>query len=305
MNGLLNYLLRRVGAVAVAVLAFSASWADGRETGAEFWVVRACHLGTLPADRVETNRFDYRRLDSRGVWTRSSHEAFFHTEGPPPPTVVLVHGGFTDDAWAVHLAFGLSRVLSRYGAGRRVRLVVWRWPAERSLCRLRPALRATLARADTEGERLARWLAQFEQLEPPTLMGYSAGCRVIAGALRRYASGAESITGRFRAVLVAAATDTDILLPSRSGGSPLDAVETLLVTRHQRDRVLRLYPLVDCGPSPRAMGFAGVSRPWLPDPHHQRLEVMDLTRYIRGRHDFLHYLSAAPLAARIANLVER
>lgn len=106
-------------------------------------------------------------------------------------------------------------------------------------------------------------------------------------------------------MLVAAATDTDILLPSRSGASPLDAVDTLLVTRHQRDRVLRLYPHLNCGPSPRAMGFAGVSRPWLLGPHQQRLEVMDLTRFIHGRHDFLHYLSASSLAARIADLVER
>lgn len=98
--------------------------------------------------------------------------------------------------------------------------------------------------------------------------------------------------------------DADILLPSRCGGSPLDAVATLLVTRHQRDRVLRLYPHLNRGPSPRAMGLAGVSRPWLLGPHHQRLEVMDLTRCIRGRHDFLNYLSAAPLAARIADRVQ-
>jgi hypothetical protein len=304
MNGSLHFLLRCVGGVAVAALSLACLQADGQETSTEFWIVRSCQ-GTSSTGGVQANRFDYRRRDSRGVWTHCSHDAFFHTEGPPPPTVVLVHGGFTDEAWAVHLALGLSHELSRYRAGRRMRLVVWRWPAERTLCRLRPALRVTLARADGEGERLAEWLAQFDQLEPPTFVGYSAGCRVIAGALRCYASGSNSIPGRFRAVLVAAATDTDILLPGRSGASPLDAVETMLVTRHQRDRVLRLYPHVNRGPSPRALGVAGASRPGLPGSHHQRLEVMDLTRYIRGRHDFLHYVSAAPLSARIAKLVDR
>ena len=303
MSGSLNCRLRRAGTVAVAVLALAACRADGRETGTEFWIVRTSHIRTDPGEGVEANGFDYRRRDCRGIWTRSSHEAFFHPEAPPPPTVVFVHGGFTDEAWAMHLAFGFSRVLSRYGGGRPVRLVLWRWPAERSLCRLRPALQVTLARADIEGKRLAQWLSQFDHLPPPTLVGYSAGCRVVAGALSRYASGNEGDPGRFRAVLVAAATDAHILLPGRYGGSPLDAVETLLVTRHRRDRVLRLYPRLERGPAPPAMGFAGVACPWLLGPHRQRLEVLDLTQCIRGRHDFLNYLSAPPLAARIADLV--
>ena len=307
MNGSLTYLLRRVGTVAGVVLALAVSPAEGRRTNTEFWMVRTRHVSATPAHRVEANHLDYRRLDCRGVWTRSSHEAFFDTGDPARPTVIFAHGGFTDDAWAVHLAFGLSRVLSRYGAGRPVRLVLWRWPSERSLRRIRPALQVTVARADFEGVVLGRWLRQFDHLAPPTLVGYSAGCRVIAGALSHYADAAatEDAPTRFRAVLVAAAADADILLPGRRGGSALDAVETLLVTRHRRDRALRLYPRLYRGPSPQALGFAGVACPWLLGPHRQRLEVMDLTGCIAGRHDFLNYLSASPLAARIAGLVER
>ena len=244
-------------------------------------------------------------MDGRGVWTRSAREAFFATEDPARPTVVFAHGGFTDDVWATHLAFGLSRVLSHCGGGRPVRVVLWRWPSERSLRRLGPALQVTLARADFEGLLLARWLRQFDRQSTPILVGYSAGCRVIAGSLSRYASGDAAVgaPARFRAVLVAPAIDADSLLPGRRSGHALDAVETLLVTLHQRDRVLRFYPRLYRGPAPQAMGRIGVACPEMMGPHRRRVEMIDLTGRTVGRHDFLNYLSAPPVAARLIGLV--
>lgn len=295
-------IVRGVGMVAGAILALAVLPAEAQGNNFEFWMVRPCRAGTASARHGEAHPFDYLRLDGRRVWRHASREAFFDAADLALPTVLFAHGGFTDEAHATRLVLGLSRALSRFHAGRRVRLVLWRWPSERSLCRIRPALQMTVARADFQGILLARWLRQFDGLPPPTLVGYSAGCRVIAEGLGHYASSAaaEKPPSRFHAVLVAAACDADILLRRRTA---LEAAESLLVTLHRGDRVLRLYPHLYRGPSPQALGYAGVARPQLLGPRRHRLEMLDLTRSITGRHDLLHYLSASPLTARLARLV--
>lgn len=305
MNSSRTRAVEHAGIAAAAVLALVASKARGGAPPTELWMVRTCRIGSIATCPVEAGRFDYLQLDGRGVWTRSSREAFFDSEVTGRPTIVFAHGGFTDDAWATHLASGLSCVLSRCGGGRPVRVVLWRWPSERSLRRLRPALQVTVARADFEGRLLARWLRQFDRQSPPILVGYSAGCRVIAGSLSRYAAGdaAAGMPARFRAVLVAPAIDADSLRPGRASGKALDAVETLLVTRHQHDRVLRFYPRLYPGPAPHAMGLIGVACPGMLGPHGRRVESIDLTPCTVGRHDFLNYLSAPTVAARLAGLV--
>ncbi len=307
MNSSTIRILHRIGILAGVALALTVSSAQGQAATADVWMVRTYRIGATSTCPVKADQFDYFQLDARRAWTRSSREAFFETEDPERPTVVFAHGGFTDDSWATCLVLGLAQTLRSYGGGRPVRVVLWKWPAERSARRLRPALWVNMARADFEGLLLARWLRQFDPQTPPILIGYSAGCRIIGRGLSRFAAdpGPDSTPAteaRFRALLVAGALDADALLPSRHSSGALDAVETLVVTRHRADRALRFYPRLYPGPGPQAMGFVGPVVPRL-DPHGPRVELLDLTAWVAGRHDFLNYLGAPPLAARIADLV--
>ncbi len=303
--------LRRFHTLAVigAVLVVQGFRTHASFAAAELWMVRTYRIASIAPCPVEADRFEYFYCDARGVWARSTQEAFGANDEAERPTVVFAHGGFTDQMWASRLASGLMQVLRCRGRGRPVRVVLWQWPSERRMRRLRPALWSTMARAEFEGRLLARWLRQFDLSVPPTLVGYSAGCRVIAGGLSWFAAesagdGVPADTAaRFRTVLVAAAMDADSLLPSRPNGRAIEVVDTLLVTRHQRDRALSLYPRLYPGIGPQAMGRVGVACPQLLGQGMNRLETVDLTACIAGRHDFLHYLSAGPLAARLTSLV--
>ena len=308
MSGPSIPILQRFCLLAGAVLAVSGPGVERCGAATDIWMVRTYRFGTAQTCPVGAGGFDYLRFDARGAWTWSSQAAFLATHDPYRPTVVFAHGGFTDDAWATHLTVGLARSLCGYSGGQPVRIVLWKWPSERSFRRLRPDLRAKAARADFEGLLLARWLRQFDPHAPVTLVGYSAGGRVIASGLNRYAAESAAFgqppgSASFRAVLVAPALDADDLLPGRRAGMAIDAVETMLVTHHRRDRALRFYPHLYPRYRPRAMGFVGVACPWMLSQRGGQLQVMDLTTCIAGRHDFLNYLSAPPLAARLVDLV--
>ncbi len=308
MNGSPIRILQRIGILAGAALAVAVFGVRAEGATTDVWMVRTYRVGATSTCPVKADQFDYFQLDARRAWTRSSRDAFFETEDPEQPTVVFAHGGFTDQSWATCLVLGLARTLRSHGGGRPVRVVVWKWPAERSSRRLRPALWVNMARADFEGLLLARWLRQFDPQTPPILVGYSAGCRIVGRGLSRVAEDpapdetTDAASG-FRAVLVAGAMDADALLPTRHSDGALDAVETMVVTRHRGDRALRFYPRLYPGPGPQAMGFVGPLAPRRRDAHGGRLELLDLTAWVAGRHDFLNYLGAPPLAARIADLV--
>ena len=299
--------LRLSIAVTVALAATGAG-AEGLDAAGELWMVRTHRVATGWRGPLKAAPLNYYRLDATGCWQRSAAEEFFAAP-LPRPTVIHAHGGHTDDAWASRQGAALLQTLQRWRGEQPVRVVLWKWPSERGSQRLRTDLQINAARADYEGQVLAAWLRQFPNHAEVVLVGYSFGGRVITECLNRLGTELTRETKapplpQLRALLVAAAVDSDVLLPGRRGSKALVAAETLLVTRHQGDRVLRWYRHLEPGPSPHALGFAGPACPWLLGEARTRLEVLDLTGCIPGRHDFVHYLSATPLAARLAALVE-
>ena len=57
---------------------------------------------------------------------------------PGVPTTVLVHGYGTDADWAVRHGNELYGLMKQQACGRPFRLIVWSWPADRVVRRIRP-----------------------------------------------------------------------------------------------------------------------------------------------------------------------
>jgi hypothetical protein len=164
-------------------------------------------------------------------------------------------------------------------------------------------------RSDTEAYYLARVLSDIPHGEPLSLLGFSLGCRTVAGTLHLLTGG--SLDGRtlpaaslaawnsaglrpIRAIMLAAAVDDDWLEPSAPGGlAPLQA-QRILVSQNCRDHVLRWYSRLDGPHGPEALGRVGP-----PDSAGGKLEVVDVACDVRRKHEFDSYEESWPIWERL------
>lgn len=293
-----------------AVLVQAGIVAQAETPSVDLWMVRTHEIPIGGDPSEEIDRLNYFRFDAGGTWTASSRQAFFTTREPQAPTVVFAHGALTDDALAGHLALQLACVLRSRKEDRPVRVVLWKWPSQGGRRRPRRALKASLARADFDGKLLGRWLQEFDLAAPRVLVGWSAGCRVAVCALKHLAAagsdgGNPADRHRFRVMLAGAALDADALRLDDRRNRALDVVQRMIVVHHRRDPVLRFYPPLIPGPRPVPIGLVGITCPRRLGEARDRVETLDLTCCIRGRHYFGHYLDAPSLAASLDGLVFR
>ena len=105
------------------------------------------------------------------------------------PTVVLIHGYGTNDDWAVRHGNEMYCLMNQQAGGRPFRLVVWSWPADRTVRSRRADVQNKVCRSDVEAYYLARLLPGLPRGEPLSLLGYSLGCRTVSGTLQLLAGG--------------------------------------------------------------------------------------------------------------------
>ena len=109
---------------------------------------------------------------------------------PGVPTTVLIHGNGTDEDWAVRHGNEFYGLMKQQACGRPFRLIIWSWPADRVVRRIRPDVQIKVCRSDVEAYYLARVLPNLPKGTPLSLVGYSLGCRTASGALQLLAGGA-------------------------------------------------------------------------------------------------------------------
>ena len=97
-------------------------------------------------------------------------------------------------------------------------------------------------------------------------------------------------------MLLAAAIDSDWLLPGHHNGLALSWTEQMLITRNPCDRVLRWYPRVSRGRGPEAMGFVG---PLLCNGA-DNVEAVDVSGSVGKSHDVRSYLASAEFRCRLS-----
>ena len=268
----------------------------------QVWLIdtrSASGCGDLEAD---LSQITYWRLDeSCGCGRRQASDAaaFQASALPGVPTTVLIHGNGTDEEWAVRHGNELYGLMKQQACGRPFRLVIWSWPADRIVRRLRPDVQIKVCRSDVEAYYLARLLPLLPSGTPLSLVSYSLGCRTVSGALQLLAGGAvagRGLTGEamtawskagprpIRVMMVAAAMDADWLEPCCPHGLAPLAVERILVSKNGCDRVLKWYSHLYGRHGPEALGYVGPT-----GTAGGKLEVVDVSCEVGRKHDFDRY----------------
>jgi pimeloyl-ACP methyl ester carboxylesterase len=255
----------------------------------------APHCGDL---HVALSALRFWRMDDCD-WKESASGAF--QTAFDGPTVVFIPGNRSDADNAMEEGFFLRSLLDRAAEGKAFRFVIWDWPADRVCRRNRSDAQLKVNYSYAESYYLAAWLDRLQPGAKVSLVGYSLGARIIAGAMHLLAGG--EVEGRslppetvaawkggkrnpVRAVLMAAAMDADNFSSCRQGNA-LSLLDRALVTENGCDRALRWYPRLWGRNGPEAMGYVGPC-----DVCAENVEVVDLTCSVGKSHDYGRYCEA-------------
>lgn len=302
---------RAILAAAVCAVVAAGLPAGADDSPARVWLIstrRAPRCG-----RVEqgVQQIDYRRLQADRRWLTLDEESFLGDVDRALPTTVFVHGNDTGRRAATDDGWRLLQRMKQDAAGPPFRFVVWSWPSDRLHTRRRPDAQAKASGSDVQSYYLARCLERMGHADPKaevSLVGYSFGARVIAGALHMLGGG--EVAGRklpgpidakstpiHRAVLVAAAMDADWLFEGHRNGLALAQVRRMLVTQNRCDRALKWYPLLYRRGGPHALGHVGPAGCGRLD----NVELLDVTCSVGRTHNWARYLAAPGLRRRLAS----
>ncbi len=260
----------------------------------QLWLISS-RGAPLCADPAVAPALDYWKFDGRGGWLASDRNGFLAADDPRVPTCFCVHGNRTNRNDAVAESWPLyHRLLRQAPVGRAMRFVIWSWPSDEVPGGNRFDVRVKAARSDTQAYYLAWVVQQVKPQVPVSLIGYSFGARAITGALHildgnqvaGYVLPQRQARTPMRAILMAAALDSDWLAPCRRNGGALDQVDHLLVTRNTCDPVLKRYPLMYQLGGPQALGHVG---PCGCGMDGQKIDLLDVTCPVGKTHDWHAY----------------
>jgi hypothetical protein len=280
------------------------------QPGPEAWLVSTRGLPTSCPATLDPEQLTYRFAEGDCArWSTVAADQFFDHAATETPVVVFVHGNRTDRCDAISEGWPVFRRLRQQAAGRPFRLVIWSWPAERVGGPRRDVL-LKASRSDTQSFYLAAWLDRLPPDTPVSLIGYSFGARVIGGALhlseggtllgRKHETTSKEPRRPVRAMLVAAALDSEWLLPGGRHGEATERIGQLMVTRNCCDPVLRLYPRMRRNDRSSALGFAGPYAPQRLAETGLTLEVVPVESQVGRDHLWLSYLRSPAVQSRLS-----
>jgi len=297
-------------AVAFGLVALVASDVSAADSGPDqVWLISTRNAPWSCPPAGEDVPLDYRQLGPDCRWLPADREAFLASDDPAVPTSVFIPGNRADSRTAIQQGWQLYRELKCRAEGRPFRFVIWSWPADRIRGGNRRDVRVKACRSDVQSYYLARWLGQVGPQVPVCMVGYSYGARIITGALHILAGG--QVAGRglpeessvdrgpVRAVLVAAAMDSDWLLPDRRNGLALSQLDHLLVLQNCSDPVLKFYPLMYGIGGPEALGRTGPACPGRLGDELEKIELLDVSCSVGRNHDWDQYICAPGLRGRL------
>ncbi len=299
-------------AVAFSRPVVAASAADSPQPPQNVWLIstRDAACGSNADRSIES--IGYWRLTDDNAWAPADAEHFQADDDIAVPTVVFIHGNRTDDDDAVAKGWDAYQTIRSQASGRRFRYVIWSWPADRVCRRTRADVQLKVAYADAEIRRLATWLNHLRPGVKVSLVGHSFGPRIIVGAMHLLAGGqvagqtlpADTVAAwrggkrnPVRAVLLAAAIDSDALSPAAADGQALSLLDETLIAVNGRDWALRWYSWLYGRGGPPALGYVG---PCGVDDS-RKINVVDVSATVGKAHDCQCYCSASNICSQWAH----
>jgi hypothetical protein len=298
--------VRWIARVILGILVAFAPRAQGAEGDDQIWLVSTRRVPLYPSEAAAP--LEYWRLDAQASWLPTDEPGFLSSQSPGEPLCVFVHGNRTAWQEAIDAGALTYRQLKALAGPQSLRLVIWSWPSDRVVKRYRPDSQEKAQRSDGQSVYLAEWLERLAPEVPVTLVGYSFGARIVTGAMHLWGGGeldglrlAPRIRpprAAIRAVLVAAALDSDWLLPGRRNGLALGQLDHVLITGNPCDNALKWYPLLNSLHGPQALGCSGLAAGW-PCVDVAKIEQIDVQDEVGKVHDWARYLRAPSLLARL------
>jgi hypothetical protein len=284
--------------------------AERSQTQSSVWLISTRQARYAGPCGDEVPELTYHELDRDNNCWRSVCAADFPNKVKPKlPTIFVVHGNrykadeVVEDAWPVYAQLEADK--------KPYRLVIWSWPSEQVCRRRRPDTQLKAQRTELESLYLARCLNHFDRDVPLNLVGFSFGSRIITGTLHLLGGGQlarHSLQHRspkshssINAILIAAAVDSDWLLPDHYHGKALSQLNRLLVTCNCCDTALRWYPAMYHRRGPPALGFVGPECCGLELADQERMEVLDLSCDAGKTHDWRRYFAVCSLQERLSS----
>jgi hypothetical protein len=248
-------------------------------------------------------------LEDECRWADADLTALRQSDSPAVPSVIFVPGYDSGPDDALRMVWPLYTQLCGDAGNRSFRLLVWTWPAERSIHGIRADMQSKAARTETESLLLGQFLDRVQPQVPLTLVGYSFGSRIIAGALEFLGGGQINCCGLarqntaprvpLRAMLVAAGMDTDSLLPGHRDGEALSQVDQMLITVNNSDWVLKWYRRLYQSRGPEALGYVGPASPACLGAEQAKLDLLDVTCTVGRDHHWANYVACSGVLAKI------
>ncbi len=237
----------------------------------QLWLVSDRSLGCADVDSRGTNLHYWRYEPGQG-WQAAGSAAFFAADDPAMVTQLWIHGNRISHSYAFQVGWtAYSAIVRQTADPRPLRFVIWSWPSERIDGGPLEDVRVKADRAGPSALHLARFIDAFQGDVQVTITGYSFGARIATGALhvmnggslngRRLAMQTASTRPRLDVALLAAALDSDWILPGHCHGQALGMVNRMLLVTNSCDQVLTryhlLYGLRSCAEALGCTGLVG------------------------------------------------
>jgi hypothetical protein len=274
----------------------------------QVWLVSSRQAPCDPPACGGEKMLSYSVLGPDRQWVPASLDAFLATDSAAVPTMIFIHGNRVDANRAVCDGWLVLSQLSASAQGRPFRFVIFSWPADRLDAGQREDVQCKAVRCDAQSYYVAWLINRMHTGVPLDLIGFSFGARVITGSLELLGGGCvagqvlpDRTSGHapIRAMLVAAALDSDWLLPAHRDGLALGQVERMLVRVDPVDRALHFYPRLYGRGGPDALGSCGPDCPEQLGPQAMKIELVDVQCEVGKVHDWNNYASAQSLMSRL------
>lgn len=289
----------------------TASCATCLRGGDELWLIDDRHSDCFEAGANPAVSLGFQRYDmASDQWKAATADDFFGGPGANRPTCYWVHGDRIDSGEAPEVGLTVyHRLVEAKCDAPPLRLVIWSWPTTQVYRRPVPDARLKASRAPATGFHLGYVLSRAKGDAPVGLIGYSLGSRAITGALHVLSGG--ELNGcrlekppvavpKYRAALMASATDYDWLEPDQPHGMALKSVERMLLLNNACDRVLAHYRLLACGRhGPPALGFRGVRSLSALGSAAEKIRQFDACCDVGNRHRWRLYICSDSIMGQI------
>ncbi|HTU25269.1 MAG TPA: hypothetical protein VMF30_07730 [Pirellulales bacterium] len=272
----------------------------------DLWLVSQRGLACTPGGADPSTLRYWHYIPGAG-WQPATSDQFFASDDPGVLTQIWIHGNQIDHAGAFGVGWTVYSALARAATSEQpLRFVIWSWPSDKVGGPLQD-VREKAARTLPASFHLARFIDAINPGVHIGLTAYSFGARVAMGALHLLGGGrlnGQTIAAHARppidVVLIAAATDSDWLLPGHARSQTLKVTGRILLVRNSCDKVLRFYRwLYGRRSCAEALGHAGMGGLNLLGADRGKIAQFDACCLVGSEHYWRNYFTSPTIVGRM------